>query len=121
MQAQVNLPDFEDIFEALMEHVEIEDQCMIWTGPPHAYKYGTLCYNIDGNGPKNQYVHRLSYMCSRQVYPLPAGGEVSHLCHRTRCIRPDHLTLESGEQNRERAHCKNQSQCTKSHFPHCIL
>ena len=34
--------------------------------------------------------------------------EVSHLCHQTLCVKPDHVVLESKALNNERKHCFDQ-------------
>lgn len=46
--------------------------------------------------------------------------DVSHLCHNTRCARPDHLWLESHSDNTSRTFCCISGSCTK-HSPRCIL
>ena len=38
---------------------------------------------------------------------------VSHLCHSKSCITPEHLVLETSEQNRERDECNNRGYCVE--------
>ena len=67
------------------------------------------------------YAHRLVYQLQNQLLSLPIHLEVSHLCHNTKCVRIDHLNLETKEVNDDRRHCKNQGVCTRDHLPHCIF
>ena len=102
--------------------------CRLWTGGPSPEKcsYGkkrTLYPTIVGDHAPSQvvYVHRLAYMVSRKVVELPPSLEVSHRCHNPRCIKPQHLCLESHELNSERITCRLQGMCTQNHSPHCIF
>lgn len=62
---------------------------------------------------------------------LTANWEFSHLCHNTGCINPDHLTLESAQDNQARNMCNGWAfvecpQCSEvfnpcKHWPQCIL
>ena len=49
--------------------------------------------------------HRAMYMCIKQISSIPRNYEISHLCHNSRCIRPDHLTMEPHAINMERLRC----------------
>jgi len=67
--------------------------------------YHALC-----NKGKNKfkfYAHRLSYAAAHGIDSLPIDrkSHVSHLCHNPRCVRPDHLVVESDLKNRSRNQC----------------
>ena len=102
-------------------------ECHIWqkggTGPPN-HKYGTIRVKFPGmNSSKNFYVHRLSYMCSRRTMHLPESLHVSHLCHNTLCIKPEHLSLEPQYINNGRKNClqRNPPGCSgHGIYPKCI-
>ena len=67
------------------------------------------------------------YMIKHKMMEMPCVDqhddilEVSHLCHQTLCVKPDHLVLESKALNNERKHCLDQGLCTENHKPVCIL
>ena len=48
--------------------------------------------------------------------------QTSHLCHKKACLKAEHLSLETSEQNRERDECKRQNRCTgHKDLPNCLL
>ena len=49
--------------------------------------------------------HRAMYMCIKQISFIPRNYKISHLCHNSRCIRPDHLNIEPHAINMERLRC----------------
>lgn len=50
------------------------------------------------------YCHVLAAVLQMQRHPI-VGEEASHLCGNKRCIRPSHMTFESGELNKTRSYC----------------
>ena len=73
------------------------------------------------------HVSRVVYMIKHKMMEISRVDqhddilEVSHLCHQTLWIKPDHLVLESKALNNERKHCLDQGLCTENHKPVCIL
>ena len=55
--------------------------------------------------------------------PWARGDTVSHLCHRPRCVRPEHLLVESMTLNNLRNKCKHAGSCGNRHIGHppCLL
>jgi len=55
--------------------------------------------------------------------PWARGDTVSHLCHRPRCVRPEHLLVESMTLNNLRNKCKQAGTCRNRHLGHppCLL
>lgn len=112
----------------LQENFAVEGPlgCHVWKrggcGRPNK-KYGTIRVKFPGmDHSKNIYVHRLSYMCSRRTLDLPAGLHVSHLCHNTLCIKPEHLSLEPHYVNNGRKDCtgRNPPECSgHGIYPKC--
>ena len=47
--------------------------------------------------------------------------EISHLCYHKRCVKPQHLVLETHAMNMDRLHCKNQEFCSRGHQTHCLI
>ena len=113
----------------LQNNYDIEGpfECHIWkkggTGPPNQ-KYGTIKVKFPGmSHSRTVYVHRLSYMCSRKTIHLPAGLHISHLCHNTLCINPQHLSLEPQYVNNGRKDCARRVPrvcCGHGIYPKCI-
>jgi len=75
-----------------------------------------------GEVNKNVYLHHLAVLAKTNedgkamlqgVYASSSldgnqALEVSHLCHNTKCVNPDHLTVETKAANLGRSSCKNQ-------------
>jgi hypothetical protein len=59
-------------------------------------------------GARQQHInaHVAAYMVSNLVAVIPAGMQVSHLCHHGECVNPAHLLLETAAQNRARNICQ---------------
>jgi hypothetical protein len=78
---------------------------------------------------KTVYLHRLAWTARNNQNP-PTNAQVSHLCNNPPCFNADHLTIESGEENRDRRFCKGQIKCPHhffkvvmdmcTHSPKCI-
>ncbi|MES9904858.1 MAG: hypothetical protein ABW168_19560 [Sedimenticola sp.] len=73
--------------------------------------------------------HRVAYMAWHELFPehVPEKSDtgeqldVSHLCHRKRCIQEKHLVLERHSTNNQRKICDGQGWCSGAHQPACIL
>ena len=133
------MPDFDQIFERLMGKTEPAYglyNCVIWCGAKwHNGAYGVITnpfYHVDRPYiPKRIGVHRLSYIIRhREQYPdgiLPSVDDegrklnVSHLCHNSLCVNPDHLTMETQAINNDRKSCKCSGRCLRTHNPFCLL
>ena len=90
-------------------------ECRIWTGTVKSNaKYGVL--NIDlkdypvGIGRTVIHVHRLAYIISHRLVKFP-DGDVSHLCHNTKCMNVDHMVLEDHITNNSRLSCISCGRC----------
>ena len=102
----------------------INDQCILWTGSyttnnlkrygDYGNRYGSIFYKR-GTEWKRGYVHRLSYMFSRDwdFQQMNHGGfmHTSHLCHNSLCINADHLSYESNSVNLGRVACVSGGRC----------
>jgi hypothetical protein len=49
------------------------------------------------------------------------AGDISHLCHRKRCVRREHLVLESHTANMLRNECQVLEKCQCGQSPLCIV
>ena len=90
--------------------------------------YGKIRRTLPGETESRLYdFHRWAYMVgSDNLHPPKRDSynnklEVSHICHNTRCIRADHLSLESSFLNKDRRRCIRDGACKKTHLPYCII
>lgn len=70
---------------------------------------------------KKYYCHVLTAM-RHYGRPPKQGEEVSHLCHNRKCVKPQHLVMESGLVNKSRLCCeiyKNKKGYFCPHEPTC--
>lgn len=127
---QLKMEDWcKEVKEKLAAHSEYDSVgCWLWKGGPNPkkYRYGRVRTKIPASGNKSTKsepisVHRLAYMVFHGVTELPSDKEVSHLCHKPRCIEPSHLCLEKHESNADRITCNLQGICTQNHDPPCII
>ena len=103
-------------------------QCHLWLGARTGNGlYGRKSVTFPDGSNKLMRVSRVVYMIKHQSLIIPVVNEqghileMSHLCHTSLCVNPDHLVLEKKITNSERKHCRNQGCCTKKHQPFCIL
>lgn len=107
--------------------------CRLWTGTVKKCKasnYGVLyCLVPPQNQWKQLYVHRLAYIFHHGL-TLDAIRQddmhVSHLCHNSLCIKPEHLAFEPDYVNAYRRTCVNLGHCSGHDygnvtFPDCML
>lgn len=59
---------------------------------------------LNGNGYKTFYLHKVAYVVKHGHNP-PAGKQCSHVCDEPSCFNPDHITDETGQENRSRSYC----------------
>ena len=59
--------------------------------------------------PKPQNAHRLVVIAHKtedEITRLLQGEQASHLCHKTTCINPDHIVVETKARNEQRKGCR---------------
>ena len=103
--------------------------CIVWVGALEHGVYGKKVMNWPDGTRTLERAHRLSYMLDKRILkenlPLfsPNGDllDISHLCHNPKCIKPEHLILESHSINIERIFCRRTKQCTNNHLPCCLI
>lgn len=106
-------------------------QCRLWTGATkdgRGTPYGTLHVLVAPGRWRNLATHRLSLQFDRgwgleDMDDMKEGGMVvSHLCHNSLCLLPQHLSMESDTVNGRRAYCVHTGHCTgHQHDPDCLL
>jgi len=87
--------------------------------------YSTLTITFPWNKKKKTVsCHRFAYMLHMQCFDLSSDMQVSHRCHKRRCINTDHLSYEPASVNKDRQICRGifPTRC-KSHAPYkdCLL
>lgn len=79
--------------ERFWSKVSKSDGCWTWTGHSNARGYG----QVSDDARRLQYAHRFSWALHHG--PIPDGLLVMHVCDNPPCVRPDHLTLGTHEDN----------------------
>ncbi|CAG2191402.1 unnamed protein product [Mytilus edulis] len=103
--------------------------CTVWVGALEHGVYGKKVMNWPDGTRTLERAHRLSYMLDKRILKenlprfSPNGDplDISHLCHNPKCIKPEHLILESHSINIERIFCRRTKQCTNNHLPCCLI
>lgn len=103
--------------------------CTVWTGAREHGVYGKKVVVWPDGQKKTERVHRLSFMLHHRILRanMPSHNEigepieVSHICHNSLCIRPDHLVLETHRTNMGRNTCKQKRICSQDHNPPCLI
>lgn len=73
--------------------VKKTDSCWLWTGAKNGNGYGTIRYNGRPIG-----THRMSWILANGL-DIPKGMQVLHSCDNPLCVRPDHLSLGTLQEN----------------------
>lgn len=108
--------------QKLAENSEIStnSHCRMWLQTP-SKKYGVISCKIS-SGWKSFYVHRLAYMIHIRSFDIPAGMDVSHLCHNNKCITVHHLSVEPHYINNNRQNCVSEKSCSgHGVYPNCMF
>lgn len=102
---------------------------------PSGTIYGKMWITLPGERPGYKTVHRLAYMVKTQSREIPYFDSdnnnlklhVSHLCHCSLCVNPDHLSLEPQHLNNSRQRCRDAKVCRRNHlfngksYPDCLF
>jgi hypothetical protein len=105
-----------DISQAILERIMRQTQpfgekgCFCWvgtkTGGRKSTVYGKMRFKLPSDSEScYYYVHRLCYMAVNKIYKIPNELHVSHLCHFSLCVNPEHLSLEPPQVNVDRQQC----------------
>ena len=108
--------------------------CLLW---PERSSQGKSSCTLDGYGRiRLSYpglpggsgiettVHRAMFILLERRPDLiknKSAGDISHLCHKKRCVRRNHLVLESRSANMLRNECLGLEKCQCGQFPACIV
>jgi hypothetical protein len=105
---------FEKYLTKLSENAVLgqNGECHIWTGACTSNgKYGVLnCKFPNAIGWTKIHAHRLAYMIKSKKFNYQ-GFDVSHLCHNSKCINTEHLSLEPHGFNNSRMTCVSVGKC----------
>lgn len=116
------------------QNVQNSKGCQMWStnfavnqrerGLTRGPKYGRLKVKWPDGRKKIYLAHRFMYMLHHGIEHIPPELHVSHRCHNSLCINPEHLSLEPPFINNSRQICKNltPSACQKHGvYPECIF
>ena len=121
---------FKNIEKCLQKGSKCDDEgCIVWVGCTDKYGYGTKRQTWPDGKVTLERVHRLAYMVQYKLlrdqvaHSDDTGSllDISHVCHKRTCVRPDHLILESHETNCERNHCRALGHYVATHLPACLF
>ena len=109
-------PDFCKKYERLLELKSIlssNTECKLWnTGCLSSY--GQVKVRFTKQSYKVIYVHRLAYFLhvgDISALQTNTSEQCSHTCHNTKCINPEHISLESSAINLQRQTCIQNQKC----------
>ena len=97
------------IYEQVKRHVTPSGNkfgCDISNYAPVKVKSGERSYSQVRFKSIKYHCHIIACMINRDCRPPSNGEEASHLCHTVNCVRPEHLTFESGDVNKSRLCCR---------------
>lgn len=96
------------------------DGCIL----PYVYfrKSNSSGHKFKGHQRSSRFFHGRSPLKNRPTneHGWPCHEEVSHLCHRADCIRPDHLVIEEFWKNRKRNFCGVNGSCDCGNQVRCV-
>ena len=103
-----------------------EDPAFCWTFTGRTkHGYGLVDVVIPGRSKSRTtiHAHRLALMIwITGSWDIPSELDASHLCGTRNCVRPDHLVLESREDNKSRQICHTSNVCIgHDPRPSCIF
>ena len=106
--------------------ISMNGSCVIWTGGTSKKRgvyYGQMRVKFPGLiRTKVEYVHRIQFILKSRQFQLKTHMHVSHLCHNSLCVTPDHLNYEPKMVNLNRETCKQRGICTQhDQYPDCLL
>lgn len=111
----------------LRHNVTIEGPFCCWISKMggHKKQYPTMTVKFPwADTKKTVNAHRFSYMLYNDVFELEPNMHVSHLCHQTHCVNPEHLSYEPQFVNKSRQICRSiyPTECkTHAPFQDCLL
>jgi hypothetical protein len=87
-----------------------EKECWEWEGAMKLDSgYGIVHITIKGDR-LCVHAHRAAYMAFNNKFILPY--DISHCCHQSKCVNPDHLSHEWHSINMDREECRRVRKCS---------
>lgn len=98
------------IMRKTMNKNAFDKGCWEWEGSKWGSVYGTCVLSLPKGDKMRVNAHRAAYIAFSNQFVLPF--DISHCCHQSRCVNPDHLSHEPNELNVERERCRKAGACT---------
>ena len=84
--------------------------CWLWAGSMKSNStYGTCYLSLPKGDRMRVNAHRASYIAFNEIFVLPL--DISHCCHESSCVNPNHLSHEPHDINIERERCRKAGGC----------
>lgn len=104
------------IKDRLLDLIDKDRDCWVWTGSTNSQGYGRLTTGSrSDNTRKTEAAHRASYRTF--VGEIPNGLTIDHLCRNRKCINPDHLEAVTIKENVSRGNPLWKQQMARTHCP----
>lgn len=94
-----NITNLPKLRERLNSKLEVDGECLVYTGPIDIGGYGKIGVTVGKGNYKHAKAHRISYMLSKGN--IPDGLVVMHSCDNPKCCRIEHLSLGTQRDNME--------------------
>lgn len=134
MDPQWKVVQLAGLISKIDQNVQNSKGCQFWStvfsvnqrerGLTRGPKYGRLKVKWPNGRTKFYLAHRFMFMLQNDLTEIAADLHVSHLCHNSLCINPEHLSLEPPNINNSRQVCKHlvpQTCQTHGMYPECII
>lgn len=111
---QINESDY----KRFLKYVKVEGQCFNWTGTAQERGYGKITL---WKNKKHITISSHRFIWTYLIGLIPQGLFVCHKCDNPKCVRPDHLFLDTHNGNMQDSVRKNRQRnirkthCSKGH------
>ena len=97
--------------------------CVVKPGATNKDGYQQVNLGNIGNVQQTAYYHHVAVWAARGEDALPVSWQqsISHLCHHTDCVNPEHMVLEEHWKNVRRQSCPGPDDCSCDETHKCIL
>lgn len=97
--------ELKELWRRVQRHKRLQGTAQCWVYPNKPNQKGYIQVALSSN--KKIYTHHLALRMTQGAAAIPVHRKqnVSHRCSNSACCNPDHLVLETAEQNHARKNC----------------